>query len=169
MWWSLYSCRCLEAVWTQSRATPPKSLSMSLCENIQPGERQMAVLSNKAFPAKSGNYYCSQKGCSQIRVGCRKALWASESSEVLEWFLSWCNGEKKVQWNPRRILSTCKKRMVIGLPEGTGDLAQILQVQACVSKLPRRANTPFRVFCQTWSFREGPCVSAGSVIYSFTF
>lgn len=91
MWWSLHSCRCLEAVWTQSRATPPNSLSMSLCENIQPGERQMAVLSNKAFPAKSGNYYCSQKGCSQIRVGCgrlcghQKAVrfWNGFSADVM--------------------------------------------------------------------------------------
>lgn len=33
MWWSLYSCTCLEAVWTQSRATLTNSLTMSLCEN----------------------------------------------------------------------------------------------------------------------------------------
>lgn len=31
MWWSLYSCRCLKTVWTQS--TFPNNLSMSLCEN----------------------------------------------------------------------------------------------------------------------------------------
>lgn len=95
----------------------------------------------------AGNHYCFQKGCLQIRVGWKKVLWASESSEVLEWFLSWYNGEKKLQWNPRRILSRYRKSMVICLPEGAGDLAQILQVQACVSKLPERPNPPFRIFC----------------------
>lgn len=33
IWWSLYSCRCLEAVWTQTRATLPNNLSMSLWGN----------------------------------------------------------------------------------------------------------------------------------------